>query len=59
MLWLVRLIGDLAVEQHRIVLVNGTILMAIEFQQRDWEQLSIATEVMRDWCCYIDRIILE
>ncbi len=57
MLWLVRLSGDLAVEHHRIVLVNGTILMAVEFQQREMGKVSIATEVMRDWYYCIDVVI--
>ena len=46
MLWPVRLTEDLAVGHRLIVLVNGTILMVVEFQHREKERLSIATEIM-------------
>ena len=48
MLWPVRLIGDLVVGHHLIVLVNGTILMEVEFQSREKERFSIATEMIMD-----------
>jgi hypothetical protein len=49
MLWPVRLTGDLAAGFF-IALVNGTIRMAEGFQQRERGKVSIATEIMREWC---------
>ena len=48
MLWPVRLIGDLVVGHYLIVLVNGTILIEVEFQSREKERISIATEMIMD-----------
>ena len=53
-LWLVRLTGHLAVEHRLIVLVNGTILMAVQFQYWMQEHLSIVTELIKGWCDYIE-----